>query len=365
MFPVSEWLLASSVGLLQKFPTSFEHVWAKVVPVLRSNPECAKSSGYRRNNEPDWATEALNLPVGKLAEALMKDPQKDGLEVGQGFPLPWLKRVDELLSLEEDLRRHALVMCAFHLNWFFAIDPAWTQKQLIAVLDEVGDDQNAIWAGFFWASKFPHLSLYTALKPRLLSLAARQPMLQHHHTEVLAALLLSGWGSVDKVTGERYVTDAEMQSALVNAGDDFRSRTLWQLQQRSSQREGNNGHWRAKVSVFLSEVWPRHIKAKSPRITASLFDLAFSDAASFADIADIILSLVTTSDRDHLWLPDLEGVGGNIIDNHPDKSLALFYAVLHEDVAVWPYNIEDVLERIGTADRSILKDPRLVELKRR
>ena len=90
MFPVSEWLLASSAGLLQEFPTSFEHVWAKVIPVLRSNPECAKSSGYGRNNEPDWATEALNLPVGKLAEALMKDPRKNGLEAGKGFPLPWL-----------------------------------------------------------------------------------------------------------------------------------------------------------------------------------------------------------------------------------------------------------------------------------
>jgi hypothetical protein len=35
-------------------------------------------------------------------------------------------------------------MFAFNLNWFFAIDPGWTQKQLIAVLDEEGHDQNAI-----------------------------------------------------------------------------------------------------------------------------------------------------------------------------------------------------------------------------
>jgi hypothetical protein len=144
MYPVSGWLLTSSASLLQKFPTSFEHAWAKVIVVLRANPDCTKSSSYRRNNEPDWAAEALNLPVGKLAEALMKDPQKDGVKEGKGFPVPWLRRVDELLSLEEDLRRHALVMFAFNLNWFFAIDPGWTQKQLIAVLDEEGHDQNAI-----------------------------------------------------------------------------------------------------------------------------------------------------------------------------------------------------------------------------
>ncbi len=88
----------------------------------------------------------------------MKDPQKDGVKVGKGFPLPWLRRVDELLSLEEDLRRHALVMFAFNLNWFFAIDPGWTQKQIISVLDEEGNDQSAIWAGFFWASTTPNLA---------------------------------------------------------------------------------------------------------------------------------------------------------------------------------------------------------------
>ena len=205
--------------------------------------------------------------------------------------------MDELLSLEGDLRRHALVMFAFHLNWFFAIDPAWAQHELLTLLDEEGDDQNAIWAGFFWASTIPNLSLYTGLKPRLLSLTTRQPMLQHYHTEVLAALLLSGWGSVEKATGARFVTNAEMRSALVNADDNFRSRTLWQLQRWSSEREVDGSNWRTKVPVFLTEVWPRHIRAKSPRITVRLLDLAFSDVTTFPEIADIIMPLVAKSDR--------------------------------------------------------------------
>jgi hypothetical protein len=295
----------------------------------------------------------------------MKDPQKDGLKVGKGFPLPWLRRVDELLSLEEDLRRHALTMFAFRLDWFFAIDPAWTQKQLIAVLDEEGDDQKAIWAGFLGAYRTSNMSFYTAMKPRLLRLATRKPMLQYDHTEVLVYRLLIGWGSVDKATGERCVTDEEMRAALVTADDNFRSRTLWQLQRWFSQREGDEGLWRTKAPVFLTEVWPRHIKAKSPRITASLLDLAFSNASTFPEIADIIMPLVTKSDREHLWLPDLMGAEGNVVNNHPDKLLALLYAVLPENVDVWPYGIEDILERIDVVAPSLVKDPRLVELKRR
>ena len=50
----------------------------------------------------------MSAPVGKLAQALMKDPQKQNIETGKGFPLSWIGRVDELLSLQGDLRRHAL-----------------------------------------------------------------------------------------------------------------------------------------------------------------------------------------------------------------------------------------------------------------
>jgi hypothetical protein len=365
MYPVAEWLLMSSAVLLQKFPTAFEHVWAKGISVLRANPNCAKSSIIRGNKEPDWGMEALNSPVGKFAQALMNDPRKEGLAVGGVFPLPWLRRVDELLSLEGDLRRHALVRFAFNLNWFFAIDPGWTEKRLISVLDEDGHDQSALWAGFFWASRVPNHQLYMVLKPRLLRLATRQSMVRHSHAEVLAALLLAGWGSVDKATGERWVTDVEMREVLVNADDDFRSRTLWQLERWSREGEEGGGNWRAKVLVFLTEVWPRHIKAKSPRITARLCDLAFSNAATFPEIADSIIPLVTKSDREHLWLPDLGESEGNVVDKFPDKMLALLSSILPENIEAWPDNIEDALERIGIANPSLLKDPRLVELKRR
>ena len=88
-------------------------LWKKILSILRSNPESAKSGVVRGSKEPDWIEEALSAPVGKLAQALMNDPQKQGIEAGKGFPLPWIGRVDELLSLEGDLRRHALAMFAF------------------------------------------------------------------------------------------------------------------------------------------------------------------------------------------------------------------------------------------------------------
>lgn len=363
MHPVSEWILSSSKALLTAFPAQFDQVWEKVISVLRSEPDCGKSSIIRGKQEPDWPSEALNAPVGKLAQALMNDPRIEGVEPTKGFPLPWIRRVDELLSLEGDFCRHALVMFAFNLNWLHANDPIWTEIKLISVLDKEGEDQSAVWAGFFWGAKLPNRELYMRLKAYLLRLAKRKSITRRNHVEVLAAILLAGWGSVDSKTEERCVTNAEMRDVLVNADDDFRSHVLWELDRWSSEAQEKNGNWAKQLPVFLTEVWPRQKSAKTPRITARLCDLAFSDAAAFPDRVDIILPLVTKIDQDSRH--DLTRLEDNTVGQHPEKMLALLSATLPENAAVWPYGIETVLERIRNVDPSLLKDPRFVELKRR
>jgi len=364
--PIAEYVLQASPVLLEKLPIQFDQVWTKMLAVLQSSPDAAKSSILRGRGEPDWASEALNAPVGKLAQAVMNDPQSKVLERGKGFPSHWIRRAEELLSLEGDLRRHALVMFAFNLDWFFAIDPAWTEKNLISVLDQDGYDQDAVWAGFFWAARTPSQTNYLTLKPRLLRLARRQTVAQHSHTEVLAGMLLAGWGSVDDITGRPCITDVEMREALVVADDEFRSHTLWQLTRWASDDDPEvRGGWQARVTTFLANVWPKHKKAKSARTTAALCNLAFSDDKDFPAIVDIIIPLVIQSGEEHLSLHGLEEAKDKIVGRYPEKMLALLFAVLPEAVAIWPYGMDRILEQIGLADPSLLKDPRLVELKRR
>lgn len=154
-----------------------------------------------------------------------------------------------------------------------------------------------------------------------------------------------------------------MRDILLNADDDFRSNTLWHLERWSQKKE--EGGWGAKLPVFLSEVWPRHKKAKSPRISARLCDLAFSDAAIFSKIKDIVLPLASEINQEHIMFHNLTNANNNIVDQFPEKTLALLFAVLPQNVSAWPYGIEATLERIGVADPSLLSDGRLVELKRR
>jgi hypothetical protein len=362
VYPICEWLLTASGVLLRRFPKQFEGVWARIVSSCKSEPVSAQCAVIRGSREPDWAMEALNSPVGKLAEALMNDPQTEGLKTGNGFPVPWITRVNELLSLEGDLRRQALVILSYRLNWLFAIDSAWTEGNLLSVLGVEGDDQNAVWAGFFWRGEVPNQELYLQLKPRLLKVAQHKSISRRNHGEVLAGMLLVGWVSENAETGERCVSDTEMRDALVNADEDFRSHTLWQIEHWSSGDEEKNGKWAKELPLFLTNVWPRQISAKSSRITAALCSLALSNMSKFPERVDLILPLVTTLDHQYAGLHQLED---EIVDQHAKKVLGLLFAVLPETAPTWPYGSGELLERIGIATPSLLKDPRLVELKRR
>jgi hypothetical protein len=365
--PASEWLLNISQQLSSNFPKSFNRIISKLVNVLSSQPPDSKSAIVRGNKEPDWIMEAINAPVGKIAQALFNDPRKNDIEVGGGFPDDWLLCVDNLLSLNGDLRCHALVIFAHKMNWFYTIDPNWTESNMLSVLDKNDNsDRNAIWSGFFWGSKVPSQKLYMRLKPFFLTFADKRSLPHRKYGKVLASIILAGWGSINEETRERYISNAEMHDVLLHADDDFRSHILWQIERWSEIKEKDLGEkWAEKLSELLRDVWPSHKSAKTPLVSARLFDLAFSNVERFPEIAEIILPQLTTIDRDHLTLHILRKSKGNIVELYPQKTLKLLHAVLPDNVATWPYNIGETLQRISEADSSLNSDEKLLELKRK
>lgn len=71
---------------------------------------------------PDWATQGLNSPAGKLTQALMNDPEKAKDGTDAGFEAAWLERVESLLRLGGNGRRETLAILAFNLIWFYYRD---------------------------------------------------------------------------------------------------------------------------------------------------------------------------------------------------------------------------------------------------
>ncbi|MFJ5444019.1 SIR2 family protein [Pectobacterium sp. CHL-2024] len=364
--PVSNWLRDASAKLNTKCLPIFDLMLTKLIGMLRDSPNEGRSAIVRGSNQPDWTMEAINSPTGKITQALFNDPRQNNLYPNQGLPSEWLAHTEALLALPDDLRRYSLVILFHNLNWFFTIDPKWTEQHLLPVLQGNNtDDRDSVWSGFLWGAKTPNIELYMRLKNDMLEFATNPLPSRSSYGEIIVGMILAGWGTVNDATGERCISNDEMRSLLLTVDDEFRARVLWQAQRWSNdQSENSDKRWEGLLSELL-QIWPRQLSARSPNTSARLCELAFSSSDQFPTLAALVLPLLSKIERDHLMLPELRRSEGNIIDQYPEQALALLYAVLPDNALAWPYRMEGILQKIGESDSSLNSDERLISLKRR
>ncbi|WP_262730906.1 SIR2 family protein [Alloalcanivorax marinus] len=366
LHPATNWVQVASAKLSEDCLSAFDRILRKLAGVLRESPNDGRSAIVRGSKEPDWTMEAINSPTGKVAQALFNDPRKNNLNPNQGFPSEWLVHAEALLAFPNDLRRHAIVIFFHNLNWFFAIDPKWTEQYLLPALqgkDE--DDRDAAWSGFLWGASIPNRELYMRLKKDMLEFAANPLPSRRSYSEIIAGIVLAGWATVDDMTGERCISNDEMRSLLLTVDDEFRSRVLWQAQRWSEEMNGNSHEqWTGRLPELL-QIWPRQLSARSSTMSARLCELAFSSGDDFPTIAALVLPLLDRIERNHLMLPALRRSGDNIVDRYPEQALALLHAVLPSNASAWPHGMEEILKKIGDASSALNNDARLISLKRR
>jgi hypothetical protein len=178
----------------------------------------------------------------------------------------------------------------------------------------------------------------------------------------LAGIILAGWGIKSQKGGARTIADAEMTAVLVETDDDFRTQLIWHLENWTNDPKS---HWADDAITFLTQVWPKQIAAKTPRVSAKLAELAFSQQGDrFPQYVDYVLPLVVPIDQDYINLPIRGHDRLNLVEKYPERTLALLDAVLTDNARQWPYGIPGLLDRIGKADQRLLTDGRLIRLNR-
>lgn len=85
--PVSRWLLEVRSKLVSSRPASFDRLAERLTNVIAQNPEIGRSALVRGNKDPDWTMEAINSPVGHLAQAVIQDPRSNSAKENHGARL--------------------------------------------------------------------------------------------------------------------------------------------------------------------------------------------------------------------------------------------------------------------------------------
>ena len=332
-------------------------LWTRMMEVLALGDDES-----RHRPDANWADDALNSPVERLFKLLMKDPTKNGLAPGAGYPVHWIARLDQLLDLPGDMRRHTLVMISFQLPWLFAIDPAWTERQLLPAAENSGPDGDAFWDGVLWAAQMPSRELFARLKAGLIARAS-QPHAHRDHSDIMAGLLLGAWGGAEGAAEPvRLISDIELREVLIEGDDQLRGQIIWHLEHWLA---GDKGRWYRHVIPFLNQVWPKQRALHTPSLSARLTDFALASGDLMPAVIELILPRLVPIRMGSLRMLLLkDGSEDYQVQRYPRATLDLLWAVLTEDPLFWPYKIEDVLDYLATVPETS-GDPRLSELRRR
>jgi len=362
--PAANWLNKKSSLLAEHYPNVFSSMVLSLIHTLRTHPEVGGSNIIRGDKTPDWVGEAINAPSGMIAQALMNDGRvKTAPNTGQSDEM-WLEDVASLLALPGNIHLYALTIFAFNLNWFFPRWPEWTCKHLLTAFDDpASEEYEAVWSGMLWSGQLSSGALFTKMKPKLLSFATSGKWEKRGYSEALAAMVLRGWASINTDDGKQYVSDTELRNLLRDTNEDFRIQVAW-LAERWAKHgdDSSRTHWLTNLLRLIKDVWPRDLTIKTPKMSACLCNLAFSNPDHFADIALVVLPLVNRAELDHLHIHGIHQHGEDIANAHPELTLALLFSVLPEDAKSWPYEVDKVIEAIAVANPALRKDPRHVEL---
>ena len=367
VYPAAEWLLNASENLTVECVPTFERLVERMLKLLRANPEVDGSNILIEGGDLDWVTAALNSPAGKVVQAILEhDPRRKYFKKNRGFPNDWCDLVERMLNLPGDNGRFALIFCTCNLNRFDCVDPEWTKKNILSVLNtDDADTLEAWWAGYLWGYRNPpRFELFQTIKHDLLVKASSQNYDKGGYCVSLAGLVLGNWICSHQENSAERISNDEFRKVLLEAGDRFRSQVLWQLEKRS--REDDDQPWRAHQKRFLREVWPIQRVAKTPESSVRLIELAFSSDDNFMAISEAILPLLCPLELDYIVLPSIRPSDeSSIVDKHPERVLEILDIVLLENANRWPYEIDATLERLVVAEPTLRSDARWVELMRR
>lgn len=355
----SSWFEVSATELLSHAPTSYDRMWSVFVETLGQQSLARESNLVEEGGHRDWATAAINSAPGNLAQMLCKILDEKNYGKNEGLPASWKQSAQQLLLLPQDARRFVICIFVYRINWLYYVDPEWTNKNLLCVLEHESEgDVDAFWAGFFWRGEVPQRTLYVQLRAFLEEFLSEPADEDHRNTEVIAVFFLAGWKTI--VSGKRLVSSEEFRRLILSANDSFRSNILWRIGRLSKNRK----EWAEDLIEFLRDVWPMQKSLRTSGNSARLVELALAQKEMFPEVAEIVSTLVTKIVDDRMFIRELRSSEDTLASQFPEPMLKLLYAVLPDNKARWPYGAEAALAALVEAEPSLQSDSRYIQLAR-
>jgi len=300
-------------------------------------------------------SQVINHPIGILTEALINRLSireiKSKAKINDKEVLSCLQRI---LSTESNELLLAQVVLLSRLDYFYAIDPEWTQVNLIPLLDwETSSNTAIFWQGYL---SNPRISteLALAIKEILLTTLCK-------HTKDLggSSVQIFQLFAVVSLEFEGFYKDKEQRGVLNNIGEDGLIEIVRFIYHGMGDDKGKNDlYWKNRVKPFFTKSWPKYAASLKPKIAEYFSLICFALDEGFEDAVKSIKPILIPFQCDHFPLNQLKDFLH--IERYP---LATFELLVNMRVKKWDFDeFDEIIISLAEKEPNLKENPKFQEI---
>lgn len=312
---VISWWVKNAIKLIKANSVEEAYFW-QIFNLLITHTE---SIEIRRD---DVISQAINHPIGILTEALINRISiREIKSKGKIVDKEVLAVLDRLLNCESNELLLAQVVLLSRLDYFYAIDPEWTQAKLIPLLDwQVSNDAAIFWQGYL---SNPRISTELALDIKDVLFTA---LCKHTQDFGESATQVFQLFAIICLEFEGFYKDKEQREVLKDiGGDGLKEVVQFIYHGMGDDKAKNDLYWKNRVKPFFTKAWPIDATSLKPKIAEYFSLICFALDDEFEDAVKSIKSILIPFKCDRFFLTKL--TDSQHITKHPIIAFDIFCQV--------------------------------------
>ena len=298
-------------------------------------------------------TRAIDAPLGKAVEGLIKVLDRDNLKQGAGLPEDFKVRFERLLSASGEGADDAVCVLSSRIGWLNWVDPSWVDAKMIPWFHPDHDRGEPAWNGILWSPWTSFRPLFGEIKDGFLDLPTRmyewgwRRETERYCEEIVGLALADG----------RRLSFEDARRCLRRIRPEGREHVIWFLGRVGAK---NDDGWRKLVIPFIREAWPNERRYRSTGTSGAWLWLLCDTRDAFPDVLDAVRNHLGAVDGHQAVLADMEP----LVERFPGQTLGLLDRVVPDGVGEVPYGLSTVLDLLVEAEPALSGDPRYSRLHR-
>lgn len=313
----------------------------------------------RDTKSDDIINHAINTPIGILTEALLNRfsvRKINNMEKINETNL--LNCINKLMNGDDAVFLPAKVILISRLHYFYAIDPDWTNANLMPLLNWKKSTNAALyWQGFIWNARVSN-ELALIIKNDFLD-----TLLEHSHELnkdyldnmiQLFADICFAYQDLYSTKEQRQVLNSIGVEGLIKVSE-FMFRVM------GNSTKENDQYWKKRIKPFFKNAWSKDAQYLHSNISENLALMCLRLDEEFEDAVATVENILIPFKEVSLFLHELKE--SEHIQKYPKTTFKLLADIFDENLEYWSINeFKEIVDSLITAEPSLKNNPKYQEM---